>query len=178
ALTFFNENDVLIRSADFDGDGDADFLISDKYFSLTLVLNPSVEERSAITRRLIGLGVSPHLASPGKDADGDGRSNVEEFLHGDDPLLSGEPDPDPFGLNLGIDGSDAYVSYRLPRNAETLDLDYTIQRSTDLREWKTDLTASAEMLFLGGDRVFLRQDVEREGDRAFFRLHGIHRLDE
>jgi hypothetical protein len=164
------------QSADFDGDSDADFLLLSE--DLILLTNPLIDERSAITRYLGSKGVPGIQAGPDQDADGDGRSNVEELLHGDDPLSPGEPSPDPFGLFFGVDGSSAEVTYRLPRNAAPLGLEYHIQRSVDLIHWETDTTASPEMLFLGGDHVFLHQSVRFEGKRAFFRLFGSHRPDE
>lgn len=175
---FTSDKDVIILPADFDGDGDADFLVSNKYHDITLVLNPTVEERSAITRHLIGKGVPPHLASPSKDADGDGIDNRTELFFGSDPSTPGEPALNPFKLSLLPGQDSSFLQYRLPVTGITLGFDYQIECSPDLVNWQPYNPPPPDIIPIGPDWAWFSRPITPSAPASFYRIRATDKLAE
>ncbi len=141
-LVLFPHSDF--RAADFDGDGDADFLHI-YGIQLTLIKNTLVDETNVITREFIAAGILPSLASPHADADGDGRDNLTEIIHGTNPFVIDSQSPNPFQLNLthrvrphgDPENEESIVSFNIPTNAEEYRIVHELEKSTDLRHWQT-----------------------------------------
>jgi hypothetical protein len=172
-----------VGAADFDSDGDVDFLIGDGLLSLILVRNPLVEERSAITHYLIQNGVSPHLAGPTKDLDNDGRSNEMEFLEGTDPLNPDQPRQNPFDISLQTNGSAGALQFSTPYyspldDSEDLNLVYAIESSPDLINWDLVDQSKIELFISGGGRSFQYLPFENTEGKGFYRMNAQHLLDE
>jgi hypothetical protein len=123
------------RPADFDGDGDTDFL----YHSgthLWLVKNTIIDERDEITRHLVAAGIPGQAARPHADADGDGQDNLTELLMGGNPLSPDGPEANPLGVVLLTGGEERHLSFRTPGYAADLGLGYTVEYSTNLTSWQ------------------------------------------
>ena len=165
--TAITEKLTYMGAADFDGDGDSDFLLYNKdQPALFLMRNLTVDERSPIVRSLVTLGVAGGLAGPDNDADGDGRSNFTELLEGTDPLLPDAADSRRFSLTL----ASGAISFDRRADAEDLGISYRIETSGDLIHWAPlDAVGTAQPLVLQWERVTL--PLPSGGPtRRFFRL--------
>jgi hypothetical protein len=161
-------------SADFDGDGDVDFLIRDAVYNLALVRNPSVDERSAITHFLVAENVQPNRAGPDNDADGDGRDNATELLFGTNPTLKDSAPPaNPLDVQLG-----SALTFRLPHLAATLRLDYQVETSNNLSDWSRMDPAQASHIRSDEGWDYFSRPVGHTAPSAYFRIRASHLLDE
>jgi hypothetical protein len=122
----------LLGAADFDGDGDADFLLFNRSQpALFLLHNPLVDERSPIVNLLVAQGVAGAQAGPDGDADGDGRSNFTELLEGTNALVRDAANPPRFSLTI----SPGALSFSRRADAADLGISYRIEVSEDLVNW-------------------------------------------
>ncbi|MGE9270471.1 MAG: FG-GAP repeat domain-containing protein, partial [Verrucomicrobiales bacterium] len=166
---------------DFDGDGDADFLIGgSNQMPLLLVRNPTVPHDDPLVAILRKAGVVGSLAGLHQDADQDGRNNLTELLEGTD-LIHPDPRPtSPYQLTTHTSSHEIAVSYRVPRQAAGLALDaeplllselgieFTLESSSDLLQWSevpTTRPPSTEGLW----NHHLNTDTRTENQR-FYRL--------
>ena len=161
------ENLTYMGAADFDGDGDADFLLYNKNQpALFLMRNLMVDERSPIVRSLVTLGVAADQAGPDNDADGDGRSNFTELLEGTDPLLPDAANPRRFSLTL----ASGALSFNRRADAANLGITYRIEVSGDLVTWTPlDADGTAQQLDPAWERVIVPLSANGPAKR-FFRL--------
>lgn len=158
--------------ADFDGDGDADFLMTDSSDDATLLFNPLVDERSAITYHLIAANVKPNRAGPDQDADLDGRDNQTELIYGTNPLLSDAAPINP--LAVGLQES---LTYRTPQYAASLSLNYQVQKSTNLKDWVDYIPPQNPASHTSSGWNYFSVPVEKVGPSGYFRIKGWHALD-
>lgn len=161
------------HAADFDGDGDADFLISDSKYNFYLIHNPLVEERSAITRYLVAASVQPNRAGPHLDADGDGRDNQTELIFGTNPLLADRAPVNPLAMSLGES-----LTFQVPTYAAALNLEYEVEASTNLVHWTKFQVSPAVTLQTNAGWNSLSSAVDRSGPCGYFRVKAWHRLDQ
>lgn len=169
---------ATILSGDFDGDDDADFLLKTGDFDLVLLRNPSVDERSAITRRLIAMGAKGSLAGPDQDADGDGRSNFAEIIGRTNPLSQDEELPDPFGMRVGHseDGDGLHFTIPAGWGSDAILWDYEI--STDLRIWTPVSTVGRGVYIRDGAQLHGYVNFAASGAlSAFYRLTAVPLVD-
>ena len=143
---FFGPNNLFANlglSADYDGDGDLDFIASD--FSsenpneIFLVRNLIVDETSSITFTLQEQGLVGAQANPDADPDQDQRTNFEELIEGSNPLVNDAPGRDPFLLEVT---SLRQASFVAQQRALDAGITYEVFVSTDLESWQS-LPASA-----------------------------------
>ena len=109
------------------------------------------------------------LSGPAADADGDGRSNFEEFAFGGNPrVMDGKPIPVSSIVNVG--GFD-YLAMTFDRRHHTLDTTYEVQASSDLVSWvPVDLpVGSAADLGNGLERVTYRDSQPTGASPRFLR---------
>lgn len=163
-------------AADFDGDGDADFLVSNSY-SLFLIKNLIVDERSAIVRTLRLAGVTGQLAAAGADADGDGRDNFTELLQGTDPVTRDRPRPDRLQPQVTTAGGPLTVHFQQRADAAALGLHYQLESSTDLAHWTAVAPANLTSTQLDSTWQDLAVSPAALVARGFFRLVVRHEED-
>lgn len=168
----FSRNPI-VYPADFDGDGDADFLISDSKYNFDLIRNPLVDERSAITRYLVAASVQPNRAGPHLDADGDGRDNQTELIFGTNPLLADRAPVNPLAMSLGES-----LTFQVPTCAAALNLEYEVEASTNLVHWTKFQVSPAVTLQTNAGWNSLSSAVDRSGPCGYFRVKAWHRLDQ
>lgn len=173
-------------AADFDGDGDADFVIGGTGYSpLLLIRNPIVNQQSAITRALVATGVQGNLAGPDNDADGDGRSNELELMTGSNPVAADHEPSDPYSLRLSLSATQGTLSFKFPQVAflpddpttGDLGIHFVVEHSMDLQIWEP-LPYSPKDPGPGDASDARSLSVPLEGPKGFFRIRGEHRLDE
>lgn len=173
----FNSSSSILNY-DSDLDGDIDFLFADFNVNLILVSNPIVDERSAITRSLIAQGVMPSLASPDKDADGDGRSNFTELFNRTNPLTPDQPNPNPFGMMFSRNTEMSRLSFSIPSDWSSFSIRNGYETSTDLLSWETIEPERVDQFPGGGGNVHLNVIfLETISDTRFYRLTGRHIVD-
>lgn len=175
---------------DFDGDQDADIVINKGFGSAVLLLhNPQIDGRSRITHAMVASGIPGNLAGPDLDADGDGRTNVEELLTGTDPTKADAAHVNPFETSLHLHTEGGAFLFRLPTSLAglapgpdgqplspaTLGLHYHVENSLDLKHWTPLEMESVEVFLFGGGWVYLSLPIPREGPQGYFRLRGEHR---
>jgi len=122
--------------ADFDSDGDGDFLISGNFQGLHLIKNRTFDSRNPITAAHLANNIEGFNATPRGDADNDGISNLDEYLAGTDPLAA----DDAVGrvLDLASERTPESFTLAFPRRKDASDflLEYQLERSTDLISWE------------------------------------------
>ncbi|MDQ8189450.1 FG-GAP repeat domain-containing protein [Roseibacillus persicicus] len=121
--------------ADFDGDGDVDFIVRDDFFgpsSYLLLRNPIVDDSSLLTFEMIRRGVKGSAANPDSDADGDGVSNFVEFINGSDPQDASSHTTTEPALILS---ADRVPEFRVNKAAKNLGVSYRLEFCTDLAHW-------------------------------------------
>lgn len=158
--------------ADFDGDGDADFLIGEGALNLTLVQNPLIDENNAITRFLVKAGATGQKATCQGDADGDGRDNLTELLFGTDPVADDAQPANPLEVQLHHSGSSAAISFQIPAYATDLSLKYEVQRSTNLIDWSPLDDSAIVLRSHDGEWSFLNLPIDHSEGSAYFRIKG------
>ena len=165
--TAIAERLTYMGAADFDGDGDADFLFYNKNQpALFLMRNLSVDERSPIVRSLVTHGVAGDQAGPDNDADGDGRSNFTELLEGTDPLLPDPADPQRIGLTL----APGAITFNRRSDAEDLGISYRLETSGDLVNWESlDAVGTVQPQASSWERVTVPLPTSGPA-KSFFRL--------
>ena len=158
---------------DFDGDLDLDFLfqvqappslqyINRSYF---IIHNQIVDETSPVTFALIDLGLTSSDANPSSDPDGDGRSNFEELILGNSPLIADSPSSSTL-LHPTFD-EDKQLTYFVNTQARAAGVIYTLEASSDLITW----TPQPTQLISNIDSEWeLWSLVEQPDSKAFFRL--------
>ena len=103
--------------------------------SRTVGGSPGLSDTSTFAEWATGFGIVD--LSPGVDSDGDGRSDLLEYLQGTDPLV---PD-DVYGLTstietLEVEGITApYFVFRVLHQVGVEDVDILFEQSTDIDEW-------------------------------------------
>lgn len=157
--------------ADFDGDGDVDFLIRDAAYNLALVRNPAVDERSTITHFLVAKNVQPNRAGPDDDADGDGRANATELLFGTNPLVKDFAPANPLDVQFG-----SALTFRLPHLAADLRLDYQVETSSNLSDWSRMDSAQATRIRSDEGWDYFSRPVGQTAPSAYFRIRASHQL--
>ncbi len=132
-------------AADFDGDGDADFLIGDAESGrLFLLENPLVDGHSRFVRAMLAAGACGAVAGGGADADGDGWNNLTELADGSDPLVAGSRPTGRFGCGMALRNGVPTVVFRRRTDAADRGLGYRLEASADLRAWQpVSLTRAA-----------------------------------
>ena len=81
---------------------------------------------------------TPGLGAAGDDPDGDGRSNLVEYALGSSPLAADPAPPQQAGLEAIVVGgapAESYFVFTCTRTAESGDLVFTPEFSTDLQTW-------------------------------------------
>jgi len=169
--------DNIRYPGDFDGDGDTDFLIPGNGINLTLVRNPTVEERSGITRSLIAAGVRPDKASPTADADGDGRDNRTELIFGTDPRTADKPSPNPLGLTLRANNGNPSVEYQLPSLPASMKVEHELEWSDDLIHWAPATGLQRDLISRSSGWDHIQATIPFPGEKGFYRIRGSHDLD-
>ncbi|MEN8783199.1 MAG: thrombospondin type 3 repeat-containing protein [Akkermansiaceae bacterium] len=123
---------------DIDNDGDLDSLYARGFSGLHLVRNTIIDEDSLITKAPTSQGLTPARATP--QADGDGRSNALEIIHGTDPLTADQAPSDFIQAKL-TSGQTTLEFTQLTRATE-LGVYYDLESSSDLTNWSRIITAS------------------------------------
>ncbi len=163
-----------LGSADFDGDGDADFLVGNRA-NVYLVRNLVVDERSSLERWMQARGAGGALGEPDADADGDGRSNEQEIIEGTNPLVADAAAPENFRLSLAMSGGVPVLGFQQRADAADWQLHYRIESSDDCVVWEEVDSSGAELLLLGGGWAHLSLAPEAGEGRRFFRMKAWHR---
>ena len=163
-------------AADFDGDGDADFLVS-KSDALFLIKNLVVDERSAIVQTLRRSGVTGKLAAAGADADGDGRDNFTELLQGTNPVTPDRPRPDRLQPRVTTQGGPLTVRFHQRSDAAALGLHYQLESSTDLTRWTPVVPANRTTTTLDSTWQEIAVTPAARAAQGFFRLVVRHQED-
>ena len=103
------------------------------------------------------------------DADGDGRTNFEEFVFGGNPRAF-ENKPQPISSIVNVSGTD-YLAMTYDRRHHTLDTTYTVEASGDLITWgPVDLpVGSVTDLGNGMERVTYRDSQPLGSGQRFLR---------
>ncbi len=154
-------------AADFDSDGDADFLIeSSVRGALFLMRNLTVDERCPITIALIDQGVLGGFAGPDADADHDGRSNFFELLEGTNPTLSDAANLQRFLVRLTASGA----SFDRRTDASKFGMKYQLESSIDLRHWAPVPETNAAIQSLAAPWQRLTLPAAGKATRVFYRL--------
>lgn len=169
--------DTKTFAEDFDGDGDADFLIGDGRTKMVLVKNPTVDERSAITRHLVKAGVKGSKAGPGADADGDGRSNEAELLFGTNPESPDSTSSNALAMSLAYQQGGSTLAFRKPAYADDLNLQYEVEHSTNLKDWTPVNGALPTRLAKDASWEHLTLPLSCSGPCGFYRITGYHQID-
>ena len=138
---FFGASDLVSKpalSADYDGDGDLDFIASnpmgDSPDEIFLVRNQIVDETSALTFFLQEQGLVGAQANPNADPDGDERTNFEELIASSNPMVSDDPSFDPFLLEVTPLRQAAFTVSQVALDAGVT---YEVFVSVDLDSWES-----------------------------------------
>ena len=169
--------DTVTFPEDFDGDGDADFLIGENQTTLILVKNPTVDERSAITRHLVKAGLKGSIAGPAADADGDGRSNETELLFGTDPKLADAVTSNSLAMSLAYQTGGSSLAFRKPAYADDLNLHYQVEHSINLEDWTPVEGALPTRITKDSKWELLSLPLSCSGPCGFYRIQGHHEVD-
>lgn len=111
----------------------------------------------------------PLLSGPAADADGDGRSNADEYALGTDPRVNDLPLLD---FAWAMDGAVRRPALRFRRPAGALDVTYELLAGSDLAGWPVVATSPAARDPLAGDReeVLFRDSADDSGSKRFLKL--------
>lgn len=111
--------------------------------SLHLVRNTIIDEDSPITKARTSQGLTPARATPQADADGDGRSNALEIIHGTDPLTADQA-PSDF-IQEKLTSGQTTLEFTQLTNATELGVYYDLESSSDLTNWSRIITAAPDI---------------------------------
>lgn len=166
-------------AADFDGDGDADFLIGDaKSGRLFLLENPQVNGHSRLVRAMLAAGVRGAVAGGNADADGDGWNNLTELAEGSDPLAAGSRPTGRFAVSMAARNGMPTVVFRRRTDAAAKGFEYRLEASDELGIWQpVSLTGAVVGLpEAGWQEVALA--AKPLVTRRFYRLAAVEIADE
>ena len=109
------------------------------------------------------------LSGPAADADGDGRSNFEEFSFGGNPRVI-DSKPIPASSIVNVSGTD-YLAITFDRRHHTLDTGFEIQACDDLSSWVPVVLPIVGTADLGNgmERVTYRDSQPAGGGKRFLR---------
>jgi hypothetical protein len=166
-------------AADFDGDGDADFLIGDaKSGRLFLLENPQVNGHSRLVRAMLAAGVRGAVAGGNADADGDGWNNLTELAEGSDPLAAGSRPTGRFSVSLAARNGMPTVVFRRRMDAAVKGFEYRLEASDELGIWESvSLTGAVAGPPEGGWQE-VAMAAQPLVTRRFYRLAAVELADE
>jgi hypothetical protein len=166
-------------AADFDGDGDADFLIGDaKSGRLFLLENPQVDGHSRLVRAMLAAGVRGAVAGGGADADGDGWNNLTELAGGSDPLAAGSRPTGRFAVSLAARNGMPTVVFRRRTDAAAKGFAYRLEASDELGIWQPVSLTGAVVGPSEGGWQEVAMAAKPLVTRRFYRLAAVELADE
>jgi hypothetical protein len=114
----------------------------------------------------------PAVAGPDADADGDGRTNAEEYALGSDPRAADLPRLE---FTWSMDGAVRRPALRFRRPAGALDLSYELLGGSDLAGWPVVATGPVASGPLPGDleEVVFRDSADDRGSQRFLKLRYV-----
>ena len=113
------------------------------------------------------------LAGPAADADGDGRTNFEEFVFGGNPRLADSKTPP--ATSIVNDGGTDYLSVTFERRHGVLDATFTVESCSDLTDWQPVNFPVGTPTALGNglDTVTYRDNVPATSGQRFIRVRAV-----
>lgn len=102
------------------------------------------------------------------DPDNDGISNFEEYARGLQPAQASTVQP--LGLSGVAVNAGGQIEFKVDKNRRAKDVNYVVERSTDLVNWAVDTQATSAVVDRNGAIETAVYTAQAGEDRAFFRM--------